>query len=45
MPILLTHDVEEAIALAERMMAMRSRPAAAIVEEIAADLCAAAANR
>jgi ABC-type nitrate/sulfonate/bicarbonate transport system ATPase subunit len=44
MPILVTHDMEEAVALAERMLAMRSRPGG-IVEEIAADLCAAAANR
>jgi ABC-type nitrate/sulfonate/bicarbonate transport system ATPase subunit len=44
MPILLTHDMDEVVALAERMMVMRSRPAR-IVEEIAAALCAAAANR
>ena len=44
MPILLTHDVEEAVALAEHTMTMCSRPGR-IVEEIAADLCAAAANR
>ena len=44
MPILLTHDVDEAVRSPTRIMAMRSRPGR-IVEEIAADLCAAAANR
>ena len=37
MMILVTHDVDEAIALADRIMVMQSRPGH-IFEEIAADL-------